>query len=252
MRIVFGHNNFLIKRYNAADLGVPSNDESVKGLIFEVRQHYFHLFWIPFFGIGKIYAFRRPGDSNLYKMPDEIKALIISKHGHPRTPWYTFALPLLGLLGLTIFWISEWQQKQRWESNFYETAAERKGYIQYPTTGDYYKLTLNKTQEDNYETRREVYLKVAQYSDDKIEMVTLFPDLNTKTEDHVKYYFDLSSAIEAFDTAARFNYNRMAIPKKALMSAVDTVYHGADQPPVYIEELKAYCQISEMKRRDLD
>ena len=68
MRIVFGHNNFLIKSYTPAELGIPPSDK-LNGIVFEVRQHYFHLFWIPFFGIGKIYVIRRTGDSGMYQMP---------------------------------------------------------------------------------------------------------------------------------------------------------------------------------------
>lgn len=244
MRIVFGHNNFLIRKYKPLDLGITEGNES--GVWFEVRQHYAHLFWIPFFGIGKIYAIRKPNDSSLYIMPDALKELIKAKYP-ARTPWYTFAGPLLILLGFCWYNLNEHFQRQGWENNFHETAHEQKGFIQYPTTGDYYKLILT-DKDGSYDSRKNVFLKVNKYNEDQLEFISLYPTLDQEPASSM----DLSRAIEAFDTAARYAYNPIAVPKASLLQSVDTLYSGADQPPVYIEALKSYCRLDEMERRKLD
>lgn len=90
--IVFGHNNFLVKKYTSVDLNLPP-DESFQGVSFEVRQRYAHLFWIPFFPIRKLWAIKKPGDNNLYEMPVQFKQLILAqKKSDIKTPWYSWSL----------------------------------------------------------------------------------------------------------------------------------------------------------------
>lgn len=244
MRIVFGHNHFLTRRFTPSELGITDGDNS--GIYFEVRQRYAHLFWIPFFGIGKYYLMRKSGDPNQYVMPDSIKALVDAKYP-PKTPWYTFAGFWAILAGFCIYGLNNVASAQRWESNFHNTAYERKGYIQYPTTGDYYALTLT-DKDNNYQSRKDLFLKVRKYTDDNIEFISLYPSLDQQSG-YSSFY--LRDAIEAFDTAARFAYNPLTIPKAVLIRTVDTVYNHTTAP-VYIEALKSYCVLSEMERRKLN
>jgi hypothetical protein len=109
MRIVFGMYSFKIKSYSPEDLNI-SNDNK-QDISFEVRQNVFHLSWIPFFSIGKIYGMRKEGE--LYHIPDNLIALIKSK-GKISTPWYSFLIPILVVLGFVIYLLDEEVQDIQW------------------------------------------------------------------------------------------------------------------------------------------
>jgi hypothetical protein len=94
--IVFGWNHFRLKSFSARELNLP-DDES--GSI-EVRQKYFHLFWIPFFAIGKKWVIKR--NNKLYELPIEYEAYLDSHAFKVRTPWYAFAGPLLLIFGVIV------------------------------------------------------------------------------------------------------------------------------------------------------
>ncbi len=97
--IVYGTGSFAIKRFNPADLGI--NELNVPGHTIEYRQKYGHLFWIPFFGIGKMWALRKP-DNNLYIIPGDIEARIVAMNKPLKSPWYTYTLCWLMLLAFVI------------------------------------------------------------------------------------------------------------------------------------------------------
>ncbi len=114
MRVVFGWNNFRIKSYNPQDLGLTQNADP--GYRIEIRQSYFHLFWIPFFGLGKKWAINKGG--KLYELPAEFVPVVRSLQHEVRTPWYTFAGPILILAGGLIFWAySEYEEYQYRQSS---------------------------------------------------------------------------------------------------------------------------------------
>ncbi|MCP4522514.1 MAG: hypothetical protein GY827_12605 [Cytophagales bacterium] len=95
--IVFGTGSMSIKKITPSDLGIETEENA--SYVFEIRQRYFHLFWIPFFGIGKIWAVRLFRDSDdMYEMTPEIRALIEAKYGAIGSPWYTF----FGLIALAV------------------------------------------------------------------------------------------------------------------------------------------------------
>ena len=93
--IVYGWNSFQLKECKPSQLGLPAELDATFKI--ERRQKYFHLFWIPFFGIGKIWVLRKPGDSNMYEPNAELQAFLEALPLKEKTPWYTFALPLLGI-----------------------------------------------------------------------------------------------------------------------------------------------------------
>ncbi|KGO89895.1 hypothetical protein [Flavobacterium suncheonense] len=90
MRIAFGWYSFKVKSYSAKDLELDI--EQWKDSSFEVRQKVFHLFWIPVFSLGKLYALKKQG--KLYDLQENIVVKIRNK-GRIRTPWYSFLLPIL-------------------------------------------------------------------------------------------------------------------------------------------------------------
>ncbi len=107
MSIVFGWNNFRIKSYKPQELGLTQNPDP--GYRIEIRQSYFHLFWIPFFGLGKKWSINKGG--KLYELPAEFVPLVQPLQRQVRTPWYTYAGPLLILAGGLLFWAySEYQE----------------------------------------------------------------------------------------------------------------------------------------------
>jgi hypothetical protein len=87
--IVYGWNHFKIKSFKPVDLGIPYDGQ--EDISIEYRQKYFHLFWIPFIGIGKMWGLRKASDSsNLYEIPEELKN-VLNQQQLPATPWYSFA-----------------------------------------------------------------------------------------------------------------------------------------------------------------
>lgn len=100
MRIVFGWNSFKIKSFDPYHFDLAKIPDSSDFTI-EVRQKYFHLFWIPFFGIGKIWVLRK--GKQLYDLPASYAGEVHKKNVPVRSPWYTFMWPILMVLGLLGF-----------------------------------------------------------------------------------------------------------------------------------------------------
>lgn len=103
MSFLFGWYGFKLKSYSVEELDLKK--EIWKDSVFEVRQQVFHLFWIPFFSIGKKYAVRKQGE--LYDIPENIIYKIKLK-GKVKTPWYSFLLIILAvfipmIVGIYIF-----------------------------------------------------------------------------------------------------------------------------------------------------
>ncbi|WP_299681725.1 hypothetical protein [uncultured Dokdonia sp.] len=98
MSVVFGWYSFKVKSYSVDELELKK--EEWGNVTFEVRQKVFHLFWLPFFPIGKSYALRKNGE--LYELPEYIISRI--KGGDKiKTPWYSFFIPVVLIVGLTGF-----------------------------------------------------------------------------------------------------------------------------------------------------
>lgn len=110
--IIFGWYAFLLRTFTRQDLG--NIDVGIDDVIFQVKQKVVHVFWIPVFPIGKQYSFKSRGKS--YELPAEIIYLIQQKE-IIKTPWYSFALPILAIL---VFLYLSLQQKWRtyqWEQS---------------------------------------------------------------------------------------------------------------------------------------
>ncbi len=96
--IVFGWNTFLLIKLMADEVGFANKGETVNYHI-EVRQKYFHLCWIPFFPIGKMWAIRKHEDNELYELSQEGLMALQSRVPEPKTSWYAYSgLILLGAL----------------------------------------------------------------------------------------------------------------------------------------------------------
>jgi hypothetical protein len=142
MYIVFGWNHFRIKTFDPVEFGL--SQQADPNLKIEVRQHYFHLFWIPFFSLGKKWAIRK--NNELYEMPGVLKSTIKSRDDMKvRTPWYTFAGPLLILIIACGFMINEkvedYGREEAREKQFETEYSQNIGLFRKPSPDDYYLLT---------------------------------------------------------------------------------------------------------------
>ena len=209
--IVFGHNNFSIKKFSYRDLNLPPG-EGWEDISFEVRQRYAHLFWIPFFPIGKLWAIKKRGSGDdLYEMPNEIRRHIEQRFGDEiGTPWYSWSLFLLALLAGLFFGGQELYNDYRWSQASEYSNNEEKMMVEYPTTGDYYKLKYY-DEEDSY--GRTVYFKVKSYTDDQVVLVSLNEDLNTDE------YLYGSELYDKFDRTEYKGYNETSFLKKNLIDS---------------------------------
>ena len=143
--IVFGHNSFLLNSCKPSQLGMSPDMD--KQYTIERRQRYFHLFWIPFFGIGKIWALRKAGDSNLYQPTAELENALNALPIQEKTPWYTFALFFLVLGGGILFFIYEkvdhYQQERNYERRMTEKREGFANAIASPRPFQYFDMREN-------------------------------------------------------------------------------------------------------------
>ena len=113
MAIVYGLYTINIKQYKPSDLGL--NDESLKDYTFAVKQRIFHIFWIPFFPIKRIYALVDRNNVAYHASPELTH--ILKRSGKHRTPWYSFALPILAVVIVGGMWISDTLDQHRYKVN---------------------------------------------------------------------------------------------------------------------------------------
>lgn len=135
--ILFGWYSFLIRAYMLEELGIKIEDPTQKNMQVEVRQKCFHLFWIPFFGIGKIYALRKDGE--LYNLSPELENAI-KKHMVHKTPWYTYTGFLLIAVWFILFNINKKYDDYKWEKSLAELHATKRNILTNPIVNDEYTI----------------------------------------------------------------------------------------------------------------
>lgn len=135
--ILFGYYTFLIKAYMLYELGIEV-DEHSKNWQIEVRQKCFHIFWIPFFSLGKVYGLRRE-DGQLYELPNDLEQAMRNNMVH-RTPWYTYIGLLIIILGVGIYKTSEKYEKHKYEAYEENRVKEINNIFEKPEVGDLYTM----------------------------------------------------------------------------------------------------------------
>ena len=169
MRIVFGWNNFTIKSYKPKELGLTQEDTN--DFRIEARQSYFHLFWIPFFGLGKKWVIRK--GSNTYELPAQYQHKVDEQNIRLRTPWYTFAGPLLILAGLIGFWAftqyDEYKEQQRGIAYY----KQKTDALQAAVNGLSDKHILKVSDASGFDDERHAFLKVEKVNGDQVTVVYL-------------------------------------------------------------------------------
>lgn len=169
MRIVFGWNNFTIKSYKPKELGLTQEDTN--DFRVEIRQSYFHLFWIPFFGLGKKWVIRKGRDT--YELPAQFLHKVQEQHLQHRTPWYTFAGPLLILAGLIGFWAYTQYDEYRDQQRSIAYYKQRTDALQAAVNGLTDKHILKVTDASGFDDERHAFLKVEKVSGDQVTVVYL-------------------------------------------------------------------------------
>ncbi|TND08422.1 MAG: hypothetical protein FD123_2218 [Bacteroidetes bacterium] len=121
--LVYGWYSFKVKTINQYDVHL---DIAWNGGCIEVRQKVFHLFWIPFFPIGKKWTFKGPAGEHY--LHDSIAQQVKQQGVKIRTPFYSFSLLLLaGLIGIVAIAGNAWsghQYKQRRDARFAKETKE--------------------------------------------------------------------------------------------------------------------------------
>lgn len=239
--IVFGHNNFKIKSFSPRELGIPENPGDQK-ITLEVRQRYFHLFWIPFFPIGKAYVVRKEGDSNMYEMPLELQH-VLSQRDDIKTPWYSFALIFLALFIGVSFFGNEKMKDIKWENRFYVEQANQKMRVKYPTTGDYYKFKAFECSDTNSRPA-EIIVKVIAYDEDSIEFSSAYMNIL----DSNQYSYSIQSEI---NKNLDYRYNSFELKKEDIMNSFHKEYrdYGDD---VVLKDMNWCYVFKGMDREKLD
>lgn len=151
MSIVFGWNHFRIKSIDPYAAGLSQNVQP--GYQIEVRQRYFHLFWIPCFSLGKKWALRK--DNQLYEMPEPYMHVLRSRNDlRVKTPWYTYAGPLIAAVAGICYMISEkvddFRSEQYYKKEFAATYQDNATKFRKPSLDDYYILKPVTSYGDRY------------------------------------------------------------------------------------------------------
>lgn len=199
--MIYGWYSFLIKCYSPAELNIRG--ENLDGITFEVRQKIFHLFWIPFFSLGKIYALRRGG--NLYNLTDDYVALIKSRND-AKTPWYSFTGLLMIPLAYFIYLGVEMHDKYERIQGNKRYIREKLEMIEHPTSGDFYLLYS----QEPYKT---YLIKVEQFTKDSIQ-------IRIPMVKYDRFLTSASSMNEYFKELVN-NCRLEWVSKKELMSAIE-------------------------------
>lgn len=168
--IVFGHNSFLLHACKPSQLGMPVEIDQQYRV--ERRQRYAHLFWIPTFGIGKVWVLRDLKTDQLYEPNAMVLQALKSLPLKESTPWYTFALPILALaiaiLAPIYMKVDEYLSDKRYEARQLETNESIKSAIESP--GKYQYLEL---QDESYQSS---FIKIVGSDKDSVRCLIVTGD----------------------------------------------------------------------------
>ncbi|MFN8417165.1 MAG: hypothetical protein U0U66_12615 [Cytophagaceae bacterium] len=178
--IVYGWNTFKLDSKKPSELGLPAEMDGQFTLV--RRQKYFHLFWIPFFGIGKQWVIKKPNDKNFYEPTIELNTYLYKLDLKHKTPWYTYSLPLLLLAGGLLYvigdTISSYQSKQRYKK---QMAQELKEFTQLVNEGTPY--TYYRGYDNNYK-----YITLKTIASDPQHITVLVSDAQESSDDYEARY----------------------------------------------------------------
>jgi hypothetical protein len=171
MTFLFGWNSFKVRSFTLSEIGITNQSEA--GLEFEVRQSYFHIFWIPFFPLRKRWVVRK--DGKMYEMPGEIQAVAERKLTGVGMPWYTFTGPILllaaGIIFLMITSRENGESHKKGAEMFKAKAEELTARLQHLTTNDF--ITI---EDRSHSSHHVSFLKVEDIKGDEITVTQVESD----------------------------------------------------------------------------
>lgn len=129
--IVYGTGSYSLKTFSSTDLGL--NPLHYDGHQFKIIQRYAHLFWIPFFPIGRDYLMTMPGRSEKYHAPFDVAETMKQRPFPKINALLAFAIPLLLVGGLVLFSvgssISSSMSKSRYEASMKSRKEEMAAFL---------------------------------------------------------------------------------------------------------------------------
>lgn len=159
MNIIFGQYSFKIKSVSPKELDIDQAEWEHS--TFEIRQLVFHLFWLPFFSLGRKYVEKRKGKS--YELPLYIINTIKLKE-KVRTPWYAYFIPVALIVIILGTWL------------FITVAESIMRRNNYARDQQQYETTIVKVQQSIAELPTNAYLRLTsmnRYKHDTIEFLKL-------------------------------------------------------------------------------
>lgn len=99
MRIIFGKNDYLIKSVSAKKIGI--DNPQYQEWSFELRQKYFHLFFIPTFSLGQSWYINKNGV--LHHITPTLLEILEEKYEY-KLQYGAFTLPILLFIIAFCFW----------------------------------------------------------------------------------------------------------------------------------------------------
>jgi hypothetical protein len=217
--IVYGWSSFKI--HSAPIHQYPFGQNFAPGIEVEIRQKYAHIFWIPFFSIGKIWALKQNGQ--MFEMSNDVKQALIQYGVKTKTPWYSFIGLILVGAGLLIALISGMVSQHKRQSDFEQFQQEMAAYpeeekLQTPQAerSKYMEFTdaqigdiLMFTDEKNASVAVQVYEANA----DDYELLIPYPELSGHSINDAglaEYFYDSTTAVR-----------RVRVSKESISNTVD-------------------------------
>lgn len=183
--IVFGWNSFKLDSFKPSKVNLPAEMDAE--ITIQKKQKYFHLFWIPFFPIGQVWIIKKKGDSDSYEPTAAMNQYLNTLDLKHKTPWYTFALPLLAMAVGTIYFIHSEIKSYQWKQQHQEDLVRKnESFLSVVGKGEPY--TYFTLKDKNNKT---TYLKVIGSDVDALTCVL-------SQTDHCEDYSNCM--LEAFDT----------------------------------------------------
>ncbi len=231
--IVFGWNTFKLASFKPSSVDLPKEMDTQ--VTIERKQKYFHLFWIPFFPIGQVWTIKKKGDSNTYEPTTAINQYLDSLQLTYKTPWYTFALPLLAMaIGVIYFVQSEiksYQWKKQYEADQIVKKEQFLSLVKKGETNTY--LLLNNTEGS-------LYLKVIGSDANTLKCVSSNINDSRNYSNYVLAAFIIDEQLETgkLDT--------ITVQKKDLISAYNATGDSQFETKINLPDYGA-CTLNEFR-----